>query len=61
MGRKHRPYGKGEASEEYGRDKSPRAKARKHRIRHNIKKMLREDEALNNARIHYELLNAFRL
>lgn len=61
MARRQRPYGKGEVSEERGRDKSKRAKARKHRIRQNIKKTLREAEALDDARIHSALLNSFRL
>ena len=61
MARKHRPYGKGEAPEEYGRDKSVRAKARKHRIRHNIKKLLKEGEARDGRIIHCDLMNSFRL
>jgi hypothetical protein len=61
VARKHRPYGKNEASEERGRDKGVHAKARKHRIRHNIKKALREADVDSNSRIHYEWLKSFRL
>lgn len=61
MTRLHRPYGKGESFEEYGRDKGKSAKARKHRIRHNIKKLLKEAEAQDGRIIHCDLMNAYRL
>ena len=62
MTRKHRPYGKNEASEERGRDKNKRrTDARKRSIRQLAKKALREAEVDSNSRIHYELMNSFRL
>ena len=56
MARLQRPYGKGEVSEEHGRDKNKRrVKARKTAVRTAAKK------AVNDAALRYELLNAFRL
>ena len=58
MTRKHRPYGKNEASEERGRDKNKRrTDARKRSIRQLAKKAVKNEAAA----LHSELLNSFRL
>lgn len=57
MTRKHRPYGKNEASEKRGRDKGVHAKARKSAVRAAAKKVVKDEAAA----LHSELLNAFRL